>query len=133
MSPPLKIYLAAPFADRPKMEQVANRLKAAGHEVVARWVYGGEEGLTRAAIAALDLDDVDACDTLVSFTFPRGTLSTGGGRHVEFGYALARGKRLIVIGERENVFHHYFGVECYATLDEWLAGAPSAPACEETC
>lgn len=128
----LKIYLAAPFGDRPKMEIVADRLKAKGHTITARWVYGGEEGLTREDIAKLDLDDVDACDTLISFTFPRGTLSSGGGRHVEFGYALARGKRLIVIGERENVFHHFPGVEVYASLIAWMIGTEPAASDVET-
>jgi len=29
-----------------------------------------------------------------------------GGRHVEFGLALAQGKHLILVGQPENVFHH---------------------------
>lgn len=128
----MKIYLAAPFADRRKMELVAISLAARGHTITARWVYGGEDGLTREDIAKLDLDDVDAADTVVSFTFPRGTPSTGGGRHVEFGYALARGKRLVVIGHRENVFHYFPGVEVYPNLDAWLLGATPAAACMET-
>lgn len=124
----MKIYLAAMFSRRAEMEIIADRLKAHGHAVVARWVYGGEDGLTRAQIALLDLDDVDAADTVVSFTHPRGTLTSGGGRHVEFGYGLARGKRLVVIGERENVFHHFHGAEVYETLDAWLAGSAAVPA-----
>lgn len=128
----MKIYLAAPFGDRPKMEVMADTLKSHGYEITARWVYGGEDGLTREDIAKLDIDDVDAADVVVSFTFPRGTPSTGGGRHVEFGYALAKGKRLIVIGHRENVFHHFPGVEIYESLDAWLAGVSPAMACIET-
>lgn len=128
---PRRIYLAARFSARPEMEIIANRLAALGHTITASWVYGGEDGLTRAKIALLDLADVDRADTVISYTHPRGTFTNGGGRHVEFGYALARGKRLVVIGERENVFHHYPAVEVYASLDEWLQGAPSAPADEE--
>lgn len=116
----MKIYLAALFSLRPEMERIADRLKGAGHAVVARWVYGGEEGLSREQIAVLDLEDVDACDLIISFTYPRGTMTSGGGRHVEFGYALAKGKRAILIGERENVFHHYPGVETYPSLESWL-------------
>ena len=33
-----------------------------------------------------------------------------GGRHVEFGMAYAMGKSIIVIGDRENVFHSLPGV-----------------------
>lgn len=102
------------------MEVVANRLSLCGLDIVARWVYGGEEGLSREQIATLDLADVDACDVLVAFTKPHGTLTTGGGRHVEFGYALARGKRMVIIGYRENVFHHHPNVQVFPSLDDWL-------------
>lgn len=129
---PRALYLAAPFGDRAKMEAIADRLVGTGFTITARWVYGGEDGLTRAQVAELDLEDVDAADAVVSFTFPRGTLTSGGGRHVEFGYGLARGKRLVVIGERENVFHHHPCVEVYGTLEEWLAGVPAAAPCVET-
>ncbi|XUM19785.1 hypothetical protein ACRAVF_19150 [Bradyrhizobium oligotrophicum S58] len=125
----MKVYLAARFGERPLMEVHADRIKAAGIEVTASWVYGEEDGLTREDIATLDLNDVDRCDTLISFTHPRGKLMTaGGGRHVEFGYALAKGKRMVVIGPRENVFHHTPGVEVFATLDEWLASVEAAAA-----
>ncbi len=106
------------------MEQHANAIKAAGHEITARWVYGGEEGLTRTQIALLDLEDVDKAEIVVSFTHPYGTATTGGGRHAEFGYGLAKGKKLILIGERENVFHHYPTVEVYPDLDAWLNPRP---------
>lgn len=117
----MKIYLAAPYADRGKMETIANYLKTKGHEITASWVYGGEEGLTREQIAVLDLGDVDKADVVISFTYTRGTPSTGGGRHVEFGYAMARGKRLVVVAERENVFHHHPLVEVHPSVDAWLA------------
>lgn len=116
----MKIYLAARFSDRPYMELVADKLKTLGHEITARWIYGGEDGLTRTQIAELDLDDVDACDTVISFTQPAGTLFKSGGRHVEFGYGLAKGKRLVLIGERENVFHHHSKVERFDTLNALL-------------
>lgn len=117
---PTKLYLAALFARRAEMESIADLLKTKGFEIVARWVYGGEDGLTREQIATLDLEDVDKADTVVSFTHERGTMTNGGGRHVEFGYALARGKRLVVIGDRENVFHHHSAIRVYPTLGAWL-------------
>lgn len=117
---PRKLYLAARFSDRPAMETIGDRLKALGFEITARWVYGGEDGLTREQIALLDIEDVDACDTVVSFTQAYGSMNKGGGRHVEFGYGMAKGKRLVVIGERENVFHHFPSVEVHHTFDAWL-------------
>lgn len=116
----MKVYLAAPFGDRLKMKEVADLLNSKGFNIVSRWVYGGETGLTRQQVAVLDLADVEIADTVVSFTFPRGTPSTGGGRHVEFGYALARGKSLVLIGDRENVFHHFPNVSLFPTVDAWL-------------
>jgi hypothetical protein len=50
-------------------------------------------------------------------------LNKGGGRHVEFGYGMAKGKRLVLIGERENVFHDHPSVEVYPTLSAWPPAA----------
>jgi nucleoside 2-deoxyribosyltransferase len=116
----MKIYLAALFGRRPEMETVADKLKSHGFEIASSWVYGGEDGLTREDIAILDLKDVDASDAVMSFTQPYRSMSSGGGRHVEFGYGLAKGKRCILIGERENVFHHFPAIEVYATLEAFL-------------
>lgn len=117
----MKIYLAALYSRRADMEHRADILKACGFEICARWVYGGEEGLTREQIALLDLEDVDACDTLLLFTEPYGSFNRGGGRHAEFGYALAKGKKVVVIGDREHVFCHHPDVEVYPTLELWVA------------
>ena len=53
-----------------------------------------------------DAADLQDAEVVISFTeTPRSTYGTAVvGRHVEFGMALAWGKRLIVIGPRENVF-----------------------------
>lgn len=115
-----RLYLAARFTQRAELEGHAKLLKSLGFEITARWVYGNEDGLDREKIAFLDLADVDACDTLVSFSLPVGTMTKGGGRHVEFGYALARRKKMVLIGPRENVFHHHPDVEAYANLNDWL-------------
>lgn len=115
-----KLYLAARFSQRAELETIAHRLVVLGFEITARWVFGNEDGLDREQIAFLDLADVDACDTIVSFSLPVGTMTKGGGRHVEFGYALARRKRMVLIGPRENVFHHHPDVEVFAALDDWL-------------
>lgn len=116
----MKIYLATLFSRRAEMEVVADQLKAKGYDITARWVYGGEDGLSRPEIAILDIDDVDACDTVISYTLPCGSMHSGGGRHVEFGYGLAKGKRVVLIGERECIFHHFPSVEVYPSLDAWL-------------
>jgi hypothetical protein len=47
-----------------------------------------------------------AADAVIIFTEIPNTVLATGGRHVEFGLALAQGKRVIVVGPRENVFHY---------------------------
>lgn len=106
----MKIYLAARFNKIDEMRKYADELKEDGHEITASWVYGGEEGLTFTDIAELDLRDVAACDALVKFTEPYGTPVPGGGRHTEFGVAIALGKRIYIVGPKEQIFDWAPGV-----------------------
>lgn len=117
-----KAYLAAKFSRREEMESYVPLFNDMGYDVIARWVFGGEDGLTREDIAKLDLDDVAAADTLIIFTHPRREPQTGGGRFVEMGYAIALGKEIIVIGHHENVFTSAKGVKVYDTLTDFALG-----------
>ena len=64
------------------------------------------------------LDDVAAADAVVCFLEPGG--GGNGGRHVEFGMALAWGKRTIVVGEPEHLFHTLPSVRVYPTWADAL-------------
>lgn len=46
-----------------------------------------------------------------------------GGRHVEFGLAIAWEKRIVVIGPRENIFHWLPMVEHYPNFDTFIEHA----------
>lgn len=116
-----KIYIASLYSRRAEMEQIAMVLESNGFPITARWVYGGEDGLDNQAIAELDLDDVDDANLVLSFSCPYGTMFKGGGRCVEFGYGIARGKESVVIGERENVFHWLPDVKQFDTLDQFIS------------
>lgn len=119
----MKIYLAAIYGEMTKMRDVAAKLKAAGHEITSRWIDGDEEGMSREEAALMDIADVNRADTLVTFSFPRGTFTKGGGRHVEFGYGYATKKRLIIVGEKgEHVFHYLPNVEHFGSVDELIKG-----------
>lgn len=104
----MKVYLAAPYASMELMREWANLLEKHGHICTARWLLGKEEGMTTAEAARMDLDDVDMADAVVSLTLKKGTMFSSGGRHVEFGYGLAKGKLMIIVNavDRENIFHH---------------------------
>lgn len=116
-----KVYIASLYSRREEMEKYASLLEGAGFYVTSRWVYGGEEGKSNEDIAILDLEDVDDADIVLSFTLPYGTMFKGGGRCVEFGYGLARGKITCIVGERENVFHWFPEVHQFDTIDQFIS------------
>jgi hypothetical protein len=120
-----KVYLAARYSRNEEMRGVRAVLMALGCEVTSRWIdcHGGKypgsftcEQLNDdpgycAAVGRNDVEDLAAADTVVSFTSPGG--GGKGGRHVACGLALGLGKRLILVGPRENVFHTLPQVQWY--------------------
>jgi hypothetical protein len=121
----MKIYIAARYDRRFEMLGVAAALIRAGHEVTSRWIEGGRGGEPEIIAAVEDVGDLTRADCIVTFTEApeRGVpWAARGGRHVEFGLALAMGKRVCVVGPRENVFHHLLHVEVYAGVPELVAG-----------
>jgi nucleoside 2-deoxyribosyltransferase len=121
----MKIYLAAAFERGEEMREVRNRLSMFGLTVTSRWIdldtdvkpIGAEELKINpgqyANSALMDLGDVYNADVMVMFSG-----GGRGGRQTEFGYAIALDKQLIIIGERENVFHALPGVMCFSTVDQ---------------
>lgn len=115
----MKVYLAAPYAARDTAKDYAAELARVGFTVTSSWLEekheindgttGAATDLTDAQVAvhaAKDLADIDVSDLLVAITAKAlGVEGGSGGRHVETGYAIAKGKRVLVVGEPENVFH----------------------------
>jgi len=121
----MRIYIAARYDRRFEMLRVAAELMRAGHDVTSRWIEGGRGDEPEVVAALEDIGDLARADCLVTFTEEpeRGVAwAARGGRHVEFGVALATGKRMCVVGPHENVFHHLPRVELFANLIELLAG-----------
>lgn len=72
----------------------------------------------RQQFAQDDWEDVNAADLVISFTeVPRSGKPNRGGRHVEFGIALANSARVIVVGHRENIFHW---LPCVEFCETWM-------------
>ena len=131
-------YFATRYSAHPQMRRYRDELEreVSGAHVTSSWIdmHGGEleASLTPAALsadpsrgwffAAADLDDIDAADVLVSFTGEGGK----GGRHVEHGYAMARGMRTVIVGHREHIFHTAPDTEVYASWQEFLEHERSA-------
>lgn len=143
----LRIYLAARYSRRLELCAHRERLRAAGYNVQARWLDGkhqisdagqpigdsgeamveatggnGDEGAAlRSRFALDDYEDVLSADVVISFTEPPRKEPSRGGRHVEFGIALARGAECIVVGYRENLFHWLPQVRFFADWPQALA------------
>lgn len=118
----MKVYLAAPFGWQAEMRAIRDQLTARGVVVTSRWIDRGpgpgadhrqlnDDPARFAADAVEDIRDVSAADWMISFT--QGAVAARGGRHVEFGLGLAMGKRMLLVGEREHVFHALDVVEHY--------------------
>jgi hypothetical protein len=119
----MRIYLAARYDRRQEMEAIAARLEAAGHTLTSGWIYGWHESVPELVCAAADWTGVGKAECVVSFTEEpdeRVPWAARGGRHVEFGLGLAMGKRLCIVGPRENVFHHLERVEVYPTVTDFI-------------
>jgi hypothetical protein len=126
----MNIYLAARYSRREELCGYRKQLEEVGHVVTSRWLNGdhpiSDDGLNaddeseRVRYAEEDWSDLLAADWVINFTEqPRGT-SSRGGRHVEFGAALALQKYCFVIGPRENVFHHMPCVMVHGSFDAFL-------------
>lgn len=116
----MKIYLAAMYAQMEMMKAKRDQFRAAGFDITAQWIENAEENeaKTKHDAAQMDLDDIDRSDALVLYTLNKGTMFSSGGRMTEFGYALAKGKWLIVVGERENVFCELDYIAVVKTTEE---------------
>lgn len=129
------IYLAARYSRNPEMREYADELRALGYRVVSRWIHqhGGslEESLKGPELTAdpelglpfanADLEDIEFADILILFTELNG--GGKGGRHTEFGYAVARRKRIIIVGPRENVFHTLPFIQWHPDWDHFISYA----------
>lgn len=142
-----QVYLASRYSRREELCGYRSQLQALGYNVKARWLDGqhqisdggqpigeegeklveGDDGSTnirsaelRAQFAREDYEDVSGASLVISFTEPPRSNASRGGRHVEFGIALASGARVVAVGYRENIFHWLPAVEFYPTWDEAL-------------
>ena len=115
----MKIYLAASYSRRQELQSYAAQLRADGHTVTARWITGVHDDphTNEATCAQDDVADIYAADCTLSFTDSPTSGRKRGGRHVEFGIALARDQLLVLVGPRENVFHHLPNVKQYDTFE----------------
>lgn len=135
---PLRVYIAAQYARIYEGKDYRDVLTRRGFEVTSRWLDGeltpGKdlENSKDPKLAAqswptfgeMDMLDVERADVVIACTEPVDAGPARGGRHWEAGYAVGRGKVLLVYGPRENVFYYLpakYNVHHCATWAEVLA------------
>jgi hypothetical protein len=134
----VRYYLAARYQRLEEINQYAKDLRELGHTVDCRWLTGShqlhpgadkidqwhgsnpETPMSAQPFAKDDVDDIAKSNALIAFTEAPYSEKGRGGRHVEFGIALASGKEIIIIGPRENVFHCLPTVKQYAKWEDFI-------------
>jgi hypothetical protein len=111
----MKIYIAARYSRRDEMRVVAQKLEEMGHIVTSTWLrennpldchMGDDTQEFYRRHANVDLIDIEEAGAMLFFAEDPKVGVPRGGRHVEFGYALALGLSIFVIGPHENIFHY---------------------------
>ena len=125
----MRVYLAARFSRKNEIAKLVPTFGKYGISVGSRWLHEtASPDVTLSDftpedlrdIAEVDLEDIEMCDVFVFFSEDPLIETPRGGRHVEFGFALAFGKRIAVIGPQENIFHYLPQVVHYSDLKSFL-------------
>jgi len=119
----LKVYVAAASYRQREARNVYRRLARHGLEVTGTWVFKRSLGEvdtfpTEAARDLIQIQEADLVLTLTENPRARRPKYTTGGRHVECGYALGKGKPLVVVGPKENVFHYLPNVVQFDIIED---------------
>jgi hypothetical protein len=118
----MRYHLAARFARRVELCRYREQLLSIGDTVTSRWLDFPKKPKWSSEIARADCQDLMAADSVIIFTERPNTVLATGGRHVEFGLALAQDKGVIIVGPRENVFHYLLpDSQTFATWREAFA------------
>ena len=129
-----RVALIARLGRRPEMREIAKRLEKLGHKMCSSWVWNDSEddGLTIAeklGVAITNADNLESAGVAIAFAerLPMPPGSERGGRHADFGYALAVCKRVIVCGPRENIAYWHPKVEQVDSVAELLTLLRESP------
>ena len=108
---PMRFYFASRLNCRPQLHEIRTKLRAMGHDVIASWLdetgdYNANPEQAR-KVAMRDLMQIATVDIVLLDTTSPISKDGGGGREVEFGFAIAQyqHKKLWRVGPAKNVFH----------------------------
>ena len=125
----MKVYLASRYSRKTELRKYANKARKEGIKITSSWLR--EHNAPDAILSQIsdkrnrdyalqDLKDIKRADTLVLFSENPLVGIPRGGRLTEFGYALALGKSIIVVGPRENTFMYMLEVTVVPTWEDAL-------------
>lgn len=139
----MSVYISARYGRHAEAHEIATMLQDHGQTVCSTWCLEPEnpcDGLPcdpasveHRSLARMDLDEIDEAIVFVALSESPESPHGRGGRHVEVGYAIARGLTVIVIGPAENLFHalpQVVHVEDPRDLIELIAAEVGAAECE---
>ena len=107
------VYLAGPYPAKATIKARAVELIRLGYNARNRWLFHEQPSTEREQkniYANEDLYDISHSDYFVMCLDVEG--HSRGGMYVELGWALAKRKEVIIVGERTNIFTHKFNVVC---------------------
>jgi hypothetical protein len=110
------LYFAGSFSRKPELLVCMAEFEAQGHTCTSRWLKTDHEddvtsddelapGGPAEDFALEDIDDIGSAEGLLFFSSRDHEAKGRGGRHTEFGIALATQKPIFFIGRREQAFH----------------------------
>lgn len=91
-----------------------------GEALIESTDLSDEAARLREKFALDDIGDIECADVFIAFSEPPRSTASRGGRHVEFGYAHALGKVIVVVGAPENLFHYLPFVLLYPDWETFL-------------
>jgi nucleoside 2-deoxyribosyltransferase len=136
----MNVYLAGSWLRKDELSAYRDIIERADSRitVVSQWLNGADGPHSAFGVQGRDYferecmrdaADVDRCDVFVLFANEPTKPTIGGGRHWENGYAYAKQKTCIVVGEQENIFYYMpgmFHVDSFSTLIPVLSGLATA-------
>lgn len=108
-------YIAAPWSEREEARKVARGIEVTtGLRCCSGWLseeYDDKKNMADLPpqylgnCAVRDLQDIGQADVFIALC--DGKDKRHGGRHAEFGIALSMGRKVILVGEPEHIFHYH--------------------------
>jgi len=116
------VYIASSVSAVEQARETRLAIEKAGHLVTSRWMLGNHEAdeaemgnmITENGMikfAKFGADDIEDMQDAECGVFLTETPSGRGGMHVGFGYMIALGKRIFIVGPIRNVFQAW-AIQC---------------------